>query len=183
MQQQQESIHLLRKPRPPSEKYSKLFEDVNKKITPTSSTESKSTCGQSTYNISSHNSCHHEDHYVQLNTPMKQQKYPNKELIKIHPLYPKGPHPLPPGRIMCQIDPLLHRDDIHNNDKPQFTFNDFLMISHDNHTPITTTNKPFISHHNYLKLTSWFATQKPKQDKILSWQPQGLYMCNCSLNY
>lgn len=171
---QQESIQLLRKPCPPSEKYSKLFQDVNKKITPTSSTESKSTCGRST-----HNSCHHEDHYVPLNTPTKQQKYPNMELIKIHPLYPKGPHPLPPSRIMCQIDndPLLHHDDIHNNDKPEFTFNDFLMTSHDDHTPIiTTTNKPFISHHNYLKLTSWFATQKPKQDKILSWQPQ-VEMC------
>lgn len=54
---------------------------------------------------------------------------------------------------------------------PEFTFNDFMLDrdqANNKREPLKTAEITF-SRENYLKMTSWFATQKPKQRVMTNW--------------
>ena len=89
----------------------------------------------------------------------------------IHPLDPKGPDFFSPGRvIVSKISPPVDNEAIPNEihlskSKHTFDFND-LMLSLEDARNRYDISKGTISRQNYLKLTSWFAKNVPKQESI-----------------
>lgn len=83
-------------------------------------------------------------------------------LPHIHPLYPKGPPPLPMGKI------IRHSNITQSLPPPQsFTLTDFLVsLQEADQRPVISTNSIILSRDNYLKMTSWFATNIPTQSII-----------------
>ncbi len=94
----------------------------------------------------------------------------NRE-IHIHPLFPKGPPPLPPSKILSQgiTGPYKEEDDSASISVPEFTLNDFLLSSDQEPIDISRTHEVVLSRDNYLKMTSWFVTQKPTQKSFSIW--------------
>ena len=151
---------LLRRPLPPSETY-KL--PVN---TSRCSTTIKTSSGTS--NIKTRSATLP---LVPANTPYNNNDRltcsSNRE-IHIHPLHPKGPPPLPPSKILSQ-GIYREEDDLTTISVPEFTFNDFLLSSDHEPVDIPRTHEVMLSRENYLKMTSWFVTQKPTQNTFSSW--------------
>ena len=161
------NVCLLRRPLPPSEKYSVAFKSKESDIKQPSNLFKHNEMEAQPIRIkSASNSFHH-------NSDSEPSEHHGK-LIKIHPIFPKGPPPLPPGKILYQggipeLDPLYHNaDEEMMNPDPEFTLNDFLLPSDESSIP--RTERISISRQNYLKLTSWFVTQKPCQETVSSWQ-------------
>ena len=101
----------------------------------------------------------------------------------IHPLHPKGPPFLPPGRILktnlpVPLPPLPPHPGRGSNeeppdhyslpqDQPQFTLNDFLRKANNISRAVPSKLRhAFISRENYLKMTSWFSTNIPSQGQL-----------------
>ena len=168
-------VCLLRKPLPPSDDYKIAFQ---------TSQPSAATCTSISY--SSANLPNTRQTYsaqvvnrVPFNTPYRRLRYheEEEEMVTIYPLVPKGPPPLPPGKILSQRTEYLSllaswselEDNNISNSPPEFTFNDFLLSSSDQ-IKMPKTNRAMISRENYLKLTSWLATHKPTQATMSTWE-------------
>lgn len=89
----------------------------------------------------------------------------------IHPPHPKGPKFFPPGKVIrtlgqISLDPLdILPDVIHlPSSEPIFTLDDFL-IQTAYHIPLEVSQGT-MSRENYLKLTSWYATNVPIQENL-----------------
>ncbi len=162
-------VCLLRKPLPPSDYYKTAFQTSPISY---SSTLTNDSLPDTHPPLSAQ--CVNR---VPYNTPYRrpQHRKEEEETITIHPLLPKGPPPLPPGKILSQRMDYLsllawpELEETTVNPPPEFTFNDFLR-SPSNQTKLLKTNRATISRENYLKLTSWFATQKPTQTELSTWQ-------------
>lgn len=117
---------------------------------------------------------------VPKNTPYRQVKYVHHDGIDIHPLHPKGPPYLPPGKILCQD--YGYNTDIMTECKPaqtpEFTLNDFMQKTDQaqSEEELSSTTEITFSRENYLKMTSWFATQKPKQRVMTNWLAESMYI-------
>lgn len=87
--------------------------------------------------------------------------------------HPKGPEFFPPGKVFrfapaqISIDLLdILPDEIHlPGPEHTFTLDDFLMKL-EPYDPSLKVSEGMVSRHNYLKLTGWFATNIPTQEKI-----------------
>ena len=161
---------LLRRPLPPSETYKLPFDEA---------LDATNRCVSSIDKMKSSGSLQRPILNVPTNTPYT-SSYTHRvhhhcREIDIHPLFPKGPPLLPPGKILSQADgyssTFFDRDageDIIVDPPPEFTLNDFLLSAQSNKN-VSKTTQVTVSRENYLKLTSWFSTQKPTQSTISIW--------------
>lgn len=170
------AVPLLRRPLPPSNSYLKAVFENGKR----------------------------QDKRVSRSDPISEQKTPEARVLVvppntsqlasvvspqcssfvIHPLHPKGPPFLPPGKVLTQ-EPmfvpaeLLALEHKWASNWPQnyneFTFNDFLQTAKWSRESVVASQlqHPFISRENYLKMTSWFATHVPQQRHLHTVQIQG----------
>lgn len=100
----------------------------------------------------------------------------SRSTVTIHSLYPRGPPPLPPGKILtATLPPLSAFYDEHPEtmtselprEEGEFTLNDFQASSGAGHrVEASRLQGAMVSRQNYLKLTSWFATHVPKQEVL-----------------
>ena len=91
----------------------------------------------------------------------------------IHTLYPRGPPFLPPGKILKSTHlspPSIYTDDVMSKscgEEEGFTLNDFQLVAETSHRAVPSELQgAVISRENYLKLTSWFAVNVPKQESL-----------------
>lgn len=144
------SIPLLRRPRPPSQSY-----QLNKKQAHPSSSSQAPAWSQGS------NRCYYP--YPPPSTAAYPVVYDDPHFPDIHPLHPRGPPFMPPGRIMRSGYCYYEGVPVHDYKPPEFTLNDFLKVSNDPSIMVSGPGNPVISRENYLKMTSWFATHIPKQ--------------------
>ena len=102
--------------------------------------------------------------------------YSSHDTFTIHSLFPRGPPPLPPGKILKaahQRLPSLGFENVElpssevEREDPEFTLDDFQMVAGMSYKVVNSKlHGAMISRQNYLKLTSWFATNVPTQDTL-----------------
>ena len=92
-----------------------------------------------------------------------------------HALYPRGPDLLPPGRVIKASSraPPFDRRHVRGKDVDLFTLDDFQQASETLLVPKWNGYKT-LSRENYLKITSWFAANVPKQEFINTVNVEGL---------
>ena len=90
----------------------------------------------------------------------------------IHPTHPKGPEFFPPGKILhAPVQILMEPFDLLPDEiyfpgpECTFTLDNFLLRAERNCPPLQIS-QGMISRENYLKLTGWFATHVPTQEKV-----------------
>lgn len=127
---------LLRRPLPPSDNYYSLENRQKQKHEPIENKSLQSVVAG-------------ESHFIDLND------------FYIFPLNPKGPAPLPMGKVLRT--PIIKPATVKSS---EFTFNDFLATSDDCNSKNLITSGPMISRENYLKMTSWFAKNSPQQTDV-----------------
>ena len=90
----------------------------------------------------------------------------NQRDFYIYPLLPKGPAPLPVGKVIRT--PIIDPASIDNKPVDGFTFNDFLVSNEavGSSTGRLIKSCPMVSRENYLKMTSWFANNSPQQTDL-----------------
>ena len=176
---------LLRRPRPPSENY--ILKKASSSSFPAHPHTSTSSCIGNSHRHSQlvpppTTAC--SDALWTRTMACVEERSPSS--FHIHPLHPKGPPFLRPGRILKAGLPILlpplhgHPGKEGNGEAPdyycppqdqsQFTLNDFLIRTA-NHTSSSRVvpsqlRHAVISRENYLKMTSWFATNVPSQHQL-----------------
>lgn len=86
--------------------------------------------------------------------------------LMIHTPEPKGPQFFPPGKVFHANTDNFLPDEIHLGDpEHSFTLNDFQIPPVPSRPPIHVS-QGMISQQNYLKLTSWFSKNVPKQENL-----------------
>lgn len=154
------NILLLRRPRPPKQVL-KLPPFSDGAATTTAITSKDIMVRQKTVPI-------HHDLYRTNNI---EEMVNERSKFIIHPPHPKGPKFFPPGKVIrtlgqISLDPLdILPDVIHlPSSEPIFTLDDFL-IQTAYHIPLEVSQGT-MSRENYLKLTSWYATNVPIQENL-----------------
>lgn len=153
---QQPAVPLLRRPRPPKTKL------VKKESSDTTVSRSRVQTGASS---SMREGQHWGASYTDTNN--------SGSYFTIYPLYPRGPPFLPPGRILKGVYPsgLYKFEDevaLYPEDQVEFALNDFQPNPPEAHYRIVPSGLQgaVISRQNYLKLTSWFAANVPRQESL-----------------
>lgn len=77
----------------------------------------------------------------------------------IHHLHPKGPPPLPMGKIIRHTDV----GTVPSTEQHLFTLSDFLLSTEHPQNKLLVQSQCMMSRENYLKMTGWFATCSPQQ--------------------
>ena len=104
------------------------------------------------------------------------------DLSLVHPLYPRGPDFLPPGRVIkVTTRPAPSDQRYRAGDADLFALDNFQQAPETLLTPKQSGYKA-VSRENYLKLTSWFAANAPKQEFVNTVNVEGLHdvaLCVC----
>ena len=171
------AVPLLRRPLPPSKDYLKAVSEKGRqrsKRVPRSRSLSERKARETDMLFAPPNT-----------SQMASTVYPSPDApFVIHPLHPKGPPFLPPGRVLTQApvftpEELLELEGQWANNWPrkcnQFTFNDFLLAANRRREAVVSSRlkHPVISRENYLKMTGWFATHVPRQRNVHTIHLQG----------
>ena len=106
------------------------------------------------------------------------------DLPLVHPLYPRGPDLLPPGRVIKGISrPPPSDRRYRDGDMDMFTLDDDFQLAPETLLEWKQSGYKAISRENYLKITSWFAANAPKQEFINTVNVEGLHergsVCVC----
>ena len=136
-------VVLYRKPLPPSSQYLK-----------TSSTKTIKKTGNASLSNSKRREALDQD---------TDQGLPN--LPYIHPLFPKGPPPLPMGKIIKHTE-IPSPPPFPTPPLDTFTLTDFLLCNdtaRGGTRRLVSSDSIVLSRDNYLKMTGWFAFNAPRQ--------------------
>lgn len=158
---QQKSVPLLRRPRPPKQANTKLsYSNVS------SGTTSKSEDG--TVLTASRT---HDCTFVHP-TPYTTDAF-NDSMFTT---YPRGTSLLPPGKVLRDNRQTGFIEESQTT-QVEFTLNDFQLSSETLHQVMPNKLRgAVISRQNYLKLTSWFAANVPKQKTLNTVNLEGEYI-------
>lgn len=158
---QQKSVPLLRRPRPPKQANIKLsYSNVS------SGTTSKSEDG--TVLTASHT---HDCTFVHP-TPYATDAFNDSRFT----IYPRGTSLLPPGKVLRGNHQTRFIEESQTT-QVEFTLNDFQLSSETLHQVMPNKLRgAVISRQNYLKLTSWFAANVPKQKTLNTVNLEGEYI-------
>lgn len=162
---QQKSVPLLRRPRPPKQANTKLsYSNVS------SGTTSKSEDG--TVLTASHT---HDCTFVHP-TPYTSPYTTNAFNDSTFTTYPRGTSLLPPGKVLRGNRQTQFIEESQTT-QVEFTLNDFQLSSETLHQVMPNKLRgAVISRQNYLKLTSWFAANVPKQKTLNTVNLEGEYI-------
>lgn len=158
-------VPLLRRPRPPSEKYLKSIPQCPIRHEPTLSSLTRPH--PLSHPITADSQLHPPGNTPNYVTPSSRGQF------HIYPLQPKGPPALPPGKVLS--NPFIIQHPANMTTSTKFVFNDFLQ-SHDQSCDRlikSKLNSAMISRENYLKMTSWFASHTPQQITLNTVNLQG----------
>ena len=145
---QQKSVPLLRRPRPPKQTKTKLSNS-----NASSETTSKSEDGAAN---------HTQDCTFVHPTPYTADAYNDSTFTT----YPRGTSLLPPGKVLRSNHQTRFVEES-QTEQVEFTLNDFQLSAEALHQVMPNKLRgAVISRQNYLKLTSWFAANVPKQKAI-----------------
>ena len=176
---QQKFVPLLRRPRPPKQaKTIPLVSNTSMKTTPKRGTGT---------GLSENNAFAHPTPLSTVMTPYTQYTYTAEytdtsddsgSTFTIYPLYPRGPSFLPPGKVLrgahvpgagsrVVLDDGFEPQSELQTDQEEFTLKDFQLSAETLHPVMPSKLQgAMISRQNYLKLTSWFAANLPKQEAV-----------------
>lgn len=146
---QQKSVPLLRRPRPPKQTKTKL----------SNSNASSETTSKSEYSAAL-TANHTQDCIIVHPTPY------TADSDSTFAIYPRGTSLLPPGKVLRSNHQTRFVEES-QTEQVEFTLNDFQLSAEALHQVMPNKLRgAVISRQNYLKLTSWFAANVPKQKAI-----------------
>ena len=146
---QQKSVPLLRRPRPPKQTKTKL----------SNSNASSETTSKSEYGAAL-TANHTQDCIIVHPTPY------TADSDSTFTIYPRGTSLLPPGKVLRSNHQTRFVEES-QTEQVEFTLNDFQLSAEALHQVMPNKLRgAVISRQNYLKLTSWFAANVPKQKAI-----------------
>ena len=158
---QQKSVPLLRRPRPPKQAKTKLSYS-----SASSGTTSKSENGT----VLTAN--HTQDCTFVHPTPYTTDACNDSTFT----IYPRGTSLLPPGKVLRGNHQTRFTEES-QTEQVEFTLNDFQLSSEALHQVMPNKLRgAVISQQNYLKLTSWFAANVPKQKALNTVNLEGKYI-------
>lgn len=145
---QQKSVPLLRRPRPPKQTKTKL---------------SNSNASSETTSKSEDGAVNHTQYCTFAHpTPYTADAYNDSTFTT----YPRGTSLLPPGKVLRSNHQTRFVEES-QTEQVEFSLNDFQLSAEGLHQVMPNKLRgAVISRQNYLKLTSWFAANVPKQKAI-----------------
>ena len=161
---QQKSVPLLRRPRPPKQTNTKLsYSNAS------SGTTSKSEDG-TVLTASRTHDCTFV-HPTPYTSPYTTDAFNDSTFT----IYPRGTSLLPPGKVLRSNRQTRFIEESQTT-QVEFTLNDFQLSSEALHQVMPNKLRgAVISRQNYLKLTSWFAANVPKQKALNTVNLEGKY--------
>lgn len=178
---QQKFVPLLRRPRPPKQvKNNPLVSSTSRKTTSNRGTGMELSASNTLGSAFAH-----PTPLSTVMTPYTHYTYTTEytdtcddsgSTFTIYPLYPRGPSFLPPGKVLRGthvpgtggrvLDDSFETQSELQTDQAEFTLNDFQLSAETHQTMPSKLQGAMISRQNYLKLTSWFAANIPKQETV-----------------